>query len=491
MSGPLTGKVRSGLRWGVLGGTVQQLASLATTVVLVRVLTPDEFGVVVAANVVVAMAAMFTYLGIRLAIVRTPTLDETTLWTLFWMSTGLGVLTSGGCVALAGFAADALGQPAAAPYLRVLGALILVQTLGGVPRAVLQREMRFRNIHVVELVAAAAQVTTAITAALSGLGAWSLVVGYVAHATVLAVGYWAAVRLRPRLKFDWSCARRQLRFGAGMWTSTSLIYVVRNADYWAVSRVLGGPTLGIYYVAYVLPDVLRQRLAWITNEVMLPSFAGIQSELPRLRSIYERALGLHAAIGTPAMVGLGAISPVVVDVFFGARWSAAAAPMALVSIAVAAEFVTQPAQNLMIALGKTGAVVELQIGRAVVLVPGVFIAVHLGGLVAVAAVVAGSCIVTAIHAQLRCARLIQARSAQLLSLMLPTAGASLIMALAVFGVEKLLPASTPALVEMVVLAGVGAVVYPIVMLLLAPRMSRRLFADVRLLIWRTRKPSVT
>lgn len=477
-------KVRRGIWWGVLGGVGQQFASVLTTVVLVRLLVPSEFGVVVAANVVVAMAGLFTFLGIRLAIVRVPDLDETMLWTLFWMSTALGVVTSALCVGLASLAAAAMGQAAATPFLRVLGALILVQTLSGVPRALLQRDMRFRAVYSVELGAVAAQSVSAIAAALSGLGAWSLVVGYAAQSVVLLVGYWGVVRRVPRLIFDRAKAREQLRFGAGMWTNTMLVYVVRNADFWAVSRALGSATLGVYYVAYVLPNVLRQRLTWVTSEVMMPSFASMQDDLPRLRAIYQRSLRLHASVGLPAMAGLAVVSPIVVDVFFGSRWAAAATPMALVCLAAAVEFLTQPAINLLVALGRTGTLVGIQLGRAVVLVPGVFLVAGRGGLVSVALVVLSSSVLTAVHAQIVCAHRTQGRLRPLLLTTLPALVASGGMASAVLGLGQILPASQTPLVSLPLLITLGAVSYPALLFLVAPRFSRSLFSDLRLLVSR-------
>lgn len=479
--------VRQGVRWGVFAGLSQQVASVVTTVVLVRLLTPSEFGLVVAANIAVAMAALFTYLGIRLAIVRVPELDERTLWTLFWMSTGLGAVASGTVVALAGPLAGVLGEPDATPFLRVLGALLLAQTLSGVPRALLQREMRFRAVYGVEVTSVVAQAAAAVSAALSGLGAWSLVVGYAVHTLVLLVGYWSIVRRAPRLVFDARCAREQWRFGAGMWNSTLLVYVVRNVDFWAVSRALGSSTLGVYYVAYVLPNVLRQRLTWVTNEVLLPSFASLQEDSARLASIFLRSLRLHASVGLAAMAGVAVLSPQLVDVFFGSGWTAAITPMALVALAAGIEFLTQPAVNLLVALGRTGTVVTIQAGRALVVVPGSFLAAYHGTLTTVAAVVLGSSLVTALHAQLATSRVLGMRTASLFHAALPGLLASALMTGAVAGLDRALaPDAAPAVVELAALTAVGMAVYPGFLYALAPRFTRALFGDLKLLVSRQR-----
>jgi O-antigen/teichoic acid export membrane protein len=462
----------------------QQLASVLSTIVLVRLLAPSEFGIVVAANVVIAMVGLFTYLGIRLAVVRIPDLDDRTLWTLFWLSTALGVLTSAACVAGAGALADLMGVPESAPVLRVLGALIIVQTLSGVPRALLQRQMRFKAVYGVELVAAVGQAATAIVAALAGAGAWSLVLGYITHAVVLLVGYWGLVRRVPQLVFDRVRAREQVRFGAGMWTTTALGYVVRNADFWAVSRGLGTATLGVYYVAYVLPNVLRQRLTWVTSEVMLPSFATMQDDQARLRAVYQRSLRLHAAVGLPSMAGLAATSPLVVDLFFGDRWHDAAAPMSLVCLAAGVEFLTQPATNLLVALGRTGSLVGIQLGRVVVLVPGVFVAVRVSDLVAVSAVVLASAVITAVHAQVVCARRTRARALRQLLIVTPAVLASAAMGVTVMLAGSVLDA-LPAAVGLAALVAVGAATYPLFLFAAGPREARRLFADLRLMVRRS------
>lgn len=483
-SSSLASQVRRGLWWGLLGGLGQQAASVLSTIVVARLLSPAEFGLVVAANVVVAMAGLFTYMGIQLAIVRSPELDDERLWTLFWMSTALGVAASATCVGLSALAADAMNQPDAQPYLMVLGALILVQTLSGVPRALLQREMRFGAIYAMEFAAALCQALSAITAAVAGLGAWSLVVGYAVH-SVLLLGFWMVVRRRPRLTFSLRQAREQVRFGAGMWITTMLTYVVRNADFWAVSRVLGGSSLGVYYIAYVLPNVLRQRLTWVTGEVLLPSFARIQGDRERLAGVYLRSVRLHVAVGAPAMAGLAATSPLVILVFFGEKWEAAAAPMALVSLAAAAEFVTLPATNLLVALGRSRALVGIQLGRVAVLVPGVVLAARAGGLTEVSAVVLGSAVATALHAQFLCSRYTASSFFALVTAMAPALLATGVMALGVLACAQVVVDLAP-IVRLLALGAVGVVLYPVALRAVAPRTARSLLGDLRLLV-RVRK----
>lgn len=483
---PMASLVRQGMWWGVFAGVGQQVASVATTVVLVRILAPSEFGIVVAANIVVAMLGLFTYLGIRLAIVRVPVLDEPTLWTLFWLSTGLGVVTSAAGMAAAGPLSIALGQPDATPFLRALSLLIVVQTLGGVPRALLQREMRFRVLYSVEIAAAAAQATGAIAAAVAGLGAWSLVIGYTLHATVLLFGFWGFVRRLPRLRFDRRTAADQVRFGAGMWTSSMLGYVVRNADFWVVSRVLGSTALGVYYIAYVLPNILRQRLTWVTAEVMLPSFASMQADQRRLAAVYARTLRLHAAVGLPTMAGLAVVSSPTVEVFFGSHWQQAAVPMAVVCLAAAFEFLTQPATQVLIAAGRTRTLVFLQVGRVVVLVPGCFAVVDGGGMTGVACAVLVSSMLTAWHAQLVCGRLVGTRAAALIRGIWPPFAAATLMGAGLLAVSAVLPSALPSLAVLVVLVPLGGLGYAAALWFLTPAFGRELWRELRRLTRRSR-----
>jgi PST family polysaccharide transporter len=100
-----------------------------------------------------------------------------------------------------------------------------------------------------------------------------------------------------------------------------LVYVQKNCDYWVVSALLGGPALGIYYVAYVLPNILRQRITWVAQVVLIPAFAQIQKAGGDLTTAWRTVWALQAGLGLPALIGVMVLAEPVVLAFFGQQWT--------------------------------------------------------------------------------------------------------------------------------------------------------------------------
>ncbi len=112
------------------------------------------------------------------------------------------------------------------------------------------------------------------------------------------------------------------RLAGGLLFNNGLTYGVRNTDYVVVGHLLGAAALGAYYVAYVLPQILRLRVTWAAGAVMFPVLARSQSDPRRTQQVYDHTHLLLAWVGFPAMVGLAVLAEPVVRVFFGPQWGA-------------------------------------------------------------------------------------------------------------------------------------------------------------------------
>lgn len=335
---PLGKAVRGGLRLSLISQTVTQLGSIVATVILARVLTPGEFGLVAITQSVLGVTALVSLAGINAALVTRRDGVDRAASTFFLLAAALAVVSIGGAVLLATPLTAALGQREAGPYLATLSASFAADLLALVPLGLLQRYMRFGWLNGAQAAGAGVYFTGEIALALLGNGAWSVILAQVAGSVVTLVLAMVGARWVPRHRPDLGAVRGDIRLTAGLGFAQLLSYLQKNVDYWSVSRALGSSVLGVYYIAYVVPNILRLRVSTAMRQVLLPAFASAPDRTSAA-ALWRQSLPLVFGVGVPALVGLAAVAPEVVAVFFGRRWGGAAAPLRVLTIATTLDLV--------------------------------------------------------------------------------------------------------------------------------------------------------
>lgn len=332
--------IRRGARATLVGQALVQLGSMTATMILARLLTPAEFGLVAITQSVMGAVALASLSGISASLVSRQDEPRRLASTYFWLALMFGFSVVAITTLLAGPMTRALGQPDAAPYLRVLSIGFPLTLVTLIPTALLQRQMRFSALNSRLLLSSAVYFVTEVILALYGLGAWAVIIGQLAGAIAGLIGAFSAAKWMPRLIFDLPELRRDIPMLGGISASRALEYVQKNVDYWAASRGLGAAALGQYYVAYVLPNIVRLRISTTYRTVMIPAVAhavNTEAGIQRWRSATIFMLGL----GIPALCGLGALAAPIIALLFGSQWGAAVAPMQIIAVGTLLDLMIQ------------------------------------------------------------------------------------------------------------------------------------------------------
>ena len=475
---------RSGARLGLLSGTIQQLLSVGATLVLVRLLSPRDIGLAAVAAIVVGFATLITSAGFGQILVKRPSIDDRVTSTIFWVASGLGVLVSGIIAALSVPLANLAGQPAAAPLVFILAPTALCGLMASVPRGLLQRRLQFGRMYIADLSAMIVYIVVQIALALAGAGAVSIVLGQLSSSLVILALTSLFSQWRPRLVFDATVARSEARFSGGTLANTTVTYTVKNADNWVVSRTSSAAMLGVYYVAYVLPNILRQRLTWMATDVLLPVFARFVADPVRSRRAYRDALGIHAFVGFPAMTGIAVLASRIVAVFFGEKWAAAAGPLRLLAIAALVEFVTQAATTVFIAHGVPGRNAVIKLWSLAVLLVGLALFGR-SGLDAVAGCVVAASTTAAVVSQVLIRRLLHFGARDLINALWVATVATMVMAVVLEVLDRLL-GTWPDAAALAMLVPIGGAAYIGAARLIAPAASQRLLMETLAIVNRPR-----
>lgn len=332
----LTRVTGRGFVWSFGGGVGQAVLSITSIVLLSRLLTPAQFGAAAAASLVVGLAAVVSQVGVGPALVQRKDLDDDEVAAAFAFSAVLSALLALGLYLLAPLFNRVVGLPPDSSLLELLSVSLLLLGLAAVPTGLLQRQLRFRAMTAVDLLAAGpGAIGVSLVLAVLGFGAYALVWGAVASALVTALGY--GLLARPPLprsgpRAIWRSVRPLLGFGSAYSVSQLGNWLALNADNLVTANLLGPGPLGLYSRAYRLLAEPANVIGGAADKVLFPALAKVRSDQARLRSAYLRATSLVALVAGPASVLLFVLAPELVAVLMGPRWSDVVAPLQVLAL---------------------------------------------------------------------------------------------------------------------------------------------------------------
>ncbi len=471
-------QARRGVLWTTSGQVGQQLLSVACTVVLARILSSSDFGIVALANSLLGLAVLVLGLGIDTAIVRRAEANQVYLSTMFWAATVLGLVAVAVLLLGSPLLASAVGSPDVAVYLAALSPIVLLNTSASVPLAVLRRRMQFARFFAAEMAGMVTYVIVQIGLALEGFGAWSVILGQLAMGVVSLISAFALAYWRPAWRFSPTLLRSELSFVSGNWTLQGVTFLTKNVDYWLVAGIFGSASLGIYYVAFVLPAIVRVRINTAAAKVLLPTFARLRDDPERFSRAYLEVVRLQVGVGFPAMLGMAVLAQPIIAVFFGDQWPGAVEPLRWLAIATMVEFIGMAAGLAAVAQGRMARLVVVALTRLSVMTTLIFLlAREFASLEAVAWAVAVTSGISLVAQHIVIGLGLRPIGAQILHMLL----ASFAMAGAVWlVVEQGMHENAP-IVRLISGLGVGVTTYALCLGIVFRSTGLRLFASVRAL----------
>lgn len=372
--------------WAGLSFGTTKLAVFVSTLVLARILVPEDFGVVAAAMTVVALFEIGLDLGVGSALIHDQEQGITRrVQTAFTLNLVVAALLTGVFVAVAPAVAAYFRVPDQVDVFRAIAFFLLIRGLGQVHDAVLRRDLDFRRRTRAEIARALTRFGVSIPLALLGHGVWALVWGLLAAEVAGTVVNWLLVRFRPRLTVDRTAVRTLLSFGLAVVGVQALSVVSSNADYLAVGRVLGPDDLGQYTIAYRLPELLIDNVYWIFSSVALPWYSRARTRsADSFTDTMLRALTLLTLFGFPMGTALALVARDAVPLFFSEQWLPAVGPMVLLSLSAGVAAIGFASGDIFPALGRPGLLLRLDAVVAAVEIACYFLLARHGILVVAA-----------------------------------------------------------------------------------------------------------
>jgi O-antigen/teichoic acid export membrane protein len=358
------------------GQLIRFLVQFASLVVLSRLLTPTDYGIITMVTAVVGVALALSDFGLSLAAVQKVDITEPQKANLLWINIGFSTVIALLVVLAAPFLADFYDQPQVTDVARWLAPVFLLTGIAAQFRAELNRNLRFGKMVLVDTGAQLAGTVAAIIAALLGAGYWSLVILQLGVAFLQCVGFIVVSRWRPGLPSRRADMGGLLKFGASTMGTQSINYVSSNADSIAIGRFWGADELGVYGRAFQLFNLPLQQLAAPMTRVAVPVLSRLVDDV-RFVSYVVRA---QKTLSYTLLICLGFLSgaaPLVLSTALGSQWVSGAPLLQLLTIGGVFQTLGYTYYWVYLARSSTRTLLVCEgVGRAVMIVLVVVGALH-------------------------------------------------------------------------------------------------------------------
>ena len=366
-----------GMAWAYGSYVGGRLLVLASTAVLARLLTPEDFGLVALALTIMALLEAFADLGVGHAlVVDTDDAVEDRAETAFVVSISVGLALTLVVVGASPIAAAVFDEPELIAITSVLGLNFLLRSFKSVHEWLARKALDFRVLTVADFADAAVRGITGIALALAGLGVWALVIGYLVGTLARIIAVWWRVKWRPRFRPQRAHLRQLLTFGGGLSLVSMLNAFIGTFDDLVVGQVLGATALGLYVLGFRLPELLIINMSNVASEVLFPAFATVSRE--GLAAAYLTALRYTLMVGLPLAAGLCVLAEPVILALFGDQWRETITVTQILTIYALGVTIGIPAGTVYKATGRAGVLLRLAIFRAALLAAAVLLVVDRG-----------------------------------------------------------------------------------------------------------------
>jgi PST family polysaccharide transporter len=325
--------VKVGAVWVGVERFMTQLLNILSSVVLARLLSPSDFGLVGMAAVFTGVSSRLAHFGFGAAAIRMKELRPDHLPTLFTITLGINTGITVVLMLVAPLAGSYFHQPIVTDILRVMSLNFLIRCIGVCPSVILRRQLDFRTWTTAAFLDHSVKLSITAGMALGGFGVWSLVWGELAGGLLEKLYMAYVARWKPAVGFTRLAFKELWRFGFNMTLKQTLVYFSENVDNLVVGKMLGAAALGFYEKSYRLMNLPVAEISGRLNTVLIPAFARIQDEPGRLRAATRKTLLSLSLIGYPLFTALVVAAPVVIGIMLGPQWTSAVLPFQLLCLA--------------------------------------------------------------------------------------------------------------------------------------------------------------
>jgi O-antigen/teichoic acid export membrane protein len=348
---------------------ITQLAFLA------RLLSPEDYGLMAMVVVVLSFAGLFVDLGINSAYVQQQSITPEQRSSLFWLNVLTGTALTGLVVAASPLLAWLFGDSRLIPLMMLSASTFVLSALGQQVLMAAEKALDFRPVAILEICATLLGFTVALLTAMEGWGVYSLVAAGIASALTSTLSAWLfmARGWRPMLRLNIVEIRHFLSFGSATVANNLVNQINTTVDIFLGGRLLAATQLGFYSVPRNLTLQLQFMINPIITRVGFPLIAQVQSDVPRVKTIYLKTLNMTASTNAPLYLGIAFFAPEIVAIVLGAGWDRSVETLRILALWGGLRSTGNPVGSLLFGMGRADLALKWNLAMFLIVAPALWL----------------------------------------------------------------------------------------------------------------------
>ncbi len=350
--GGLQGKVLSGLFWKFGERIGAQAVSFVVSMVLARLLTKEDFGVVAMIMIFIEIANVFVSSGFGQALIQRKNADNLDFSSVFYFSVAMSFVMYAIVFFGAPLVASFYGKPVLTPILRVLALKLPLAGVNSVQQAYVQKKMLFKRFFYSTLIGTVTSAVVGIAMAYLGFGPWALVAQYLVNSTMDTLILWVTVRWRPIFRFSLERLKTMFDFGWKMLMSELINTSYKQVRGLVIGKIYSPSDLASYNQGQKLPNIIVTNINSSIGSVLFPTMTTKQDDRAGLKQMVRLSISIGSYVMWPLMIGMMVTAEPIVRLIFSEKWLSCVPFMQIACVQYALEPVQTANLQAVKALGK-------------------------------------------------------------------------------------------------------------------------------------------
>lgn len=312
--------VLGSLFWRFSERTAAQGVGFVVSVILARLLTPEDYGLIGLITVFISIATVFVSSGFGNALIQKKNVTQTDFSSVFYFSIFMGAAMYIILFICAPFIASFYNNPVLTPVVRVLSLSLVIAGVNSVQQAYVSKTMQFKRFFFSTIIGTLVSAVIGIFMAYKGYGVWALVIQNLSNQIMDTFILWFTVKWRPTLEFSFTEMKKMFSYGWKLLFSSLLDTVYNNLYSLVIGKFYSAKDLGYYNRGRNIPNMVITNINGSIQSVMFPAFSNCQGDKVRLKAMVRRSIMTSTYIIMPAMIGLAAVARPLTVLLLTEKW---------------------------------------------------------------------------------------------------------------------------------------------------------------------------
>lgn len=359
-------KVFSNLVWRFLERTGAQFVALVVSIVLARILSPEDYGTIALITVFINILNVFVDSGLGNALIQKKDADNTDFSTVFYTNVIFCIVLYILMFVFSPFLAEFYNRPELASIIRVLSITILVSGVKNIQQSYVSRTLQFRKFFFSTLAGTIIAAVAGIWMAYHGFGVWALVAQQVTNLSIDTIILWITVKWRPELVFSFKRLKSLFSYGWKLLVSALLDTFYTNLYNLVIGKKYSANDLAFYTKGELFPKAVVGNINNAIDSVLLPTMSSEQDNKERVKQMTRRAIKTSTFCIAPLMMGLAGCSQNVISVLLTDKWLPAAPYLVIFCITYMFYPIHTSNLNAIKAMGRSDLFLKLEVAKKIV-----------------------------------------------------------------------------------------------------------------------------